>query len=252
MPQGCGTLKNLKPATQSRPSISPIRNPEQVSHEDVARKMRLDYSYAKGDRNLRIMDAVQGLFSHVHAGKADTRALLNDAANLISRQFSLREVSIGLKSAADGKYRYEVLVGYRKESEDAHRKLAYTFNEMYDEAKYKATILSKYTRLFLAEDEPYAAGEETTYSRPMMLKLRRKTIEDSIEGDYLDTNIFGSGDDLLGWIEISGTNGWKLPDIATIKWIEVIACIIGSALSPRFMPQGTPAGSPETRNPVQA
>jgi len=213
--------------------------------------MRLDYSYAKGDRNLRIMDAVQSLFFHLHAGKVDTKSLLNDAANLINRQFSIREVAIGLKSGADGKYRYEALVGYRKESEEAHRKLAYSYNEMYDEAKYKGTVLSKYTRLFLAEDEPYAPGEETTYSRPMMLKLRRKAIEDSIEGDYLDTNIYGSGDDLLGWIEISGTNGWKLPDITTIKWIEVIACVIGSALSPRFLPQNLPASTSEKKEPVK-
>jgi len=213
---------------------------EQVSHENVARKMRLDYSYAKGDRNLRVMDAVQGLFSHLQTHQVDTRSLISEAANLINRHFSIREVAIGLRSATDGKYRYEMLVGYRKESEEAHKRLAYSFTEMYDEVKYKGTVLSKYTRLFLAEDEPYAPGEETTYSRPIMLKLRRKGLEDSIEGDYIDTNIYGTNEELLGWIEISGTTAWKLPDIVTIKWIEVIACIIGTALSPRFSAGNVP------------
>jgi len=213
--------------------------------------MRLDYSYAKSDRNLRVMDAVQGLFSHLQTHQVDTRSLVQDAASLVSKHFSIREVAIGLKSPTDGRYRYEVLIGYRKESEEAHQRLSYSFDEMYDEAKYKGTVISKYTRLFLAEDEPYVPGEEMTYSRPIMLKLRRKSLEDSIEGDYLDTNIYGTNDELLGWIEISGTTVWRLPDIATIKWIEVVACIIGAALSPRFSTGKIPSDSQKSKDAVQ-
>jgi hypothetical protein len=54
-----------------------------------------------------------------------------------------------------------------------------------------------------------------------------------LEADYIDTWIQGVNGRLLGWIEISGTRTGKLPDILTIKLIEVIASIIGVALVQR-------------------
>ena len=84
--------------------------------------------------------------------------------------------------------------------------------------------------VFLAEDNPYVEGEEETYSHPVLLGSRRKSLTDSVEGDYIDIMIFGKGDEMIGWIEIAGTRAGKIPDIATIRWIEVISKVIGAAI----------------------
>ena len=64
-----------------------------------------------------------------------------------------------------------------------------------------------------------------------MLQMARRALDDSIEGDYLDINILGSDDELLGWIEISGTVTGKLPDIATIRTIEGMASVLALAIT---------------------
>ena len=61
----------------------------------------------------------------------------------------------------------------------------------------------------------------------------RHSPEDCLEADYIDVHIFGGKDDLVGWIEASGTLTGKLPDVNAIRWMEMIASILGVALSHR-------------------
>lgn len=63
--------------------------------------------------------------------------------------------------------------------------------------------------------------------------MRRLSPSDSLEADYIDIWIQGVNGKLLGWIEISGTRTAKLPDVLTIRQIEIIASIIGAALVQR-------------------
>ena len=80
---------------------------------------------------------------------------------------------------------------------------------------------------------PYKDDEIGSYDRAALLGMRRLTPSDSLEADYIDIWIQGVNGKLLGWIEISGTRTAKLPDIMTIKQIEVIASVIGAALVKR-------------------
>lgn len=202
-----------------------------VDHESIARQLKRDYSFTIKDQTARIVNGIQSLCAHFEHKELDIHAFLSDAANLISRVFGIREVAIGLRNPGNGLFRYEVIVGSREDAEKALRRLVYTLDDFGENSKYKGTVISKYSVLFLAEDSPYSEGEKNSYSRQILLGSKRKSMTESLEEDYLDVYIYGIGDELLGWIEISGTRAGNLPDATTIKWIELISRIIGTALS---------------------
>jgi hypothetical protein len=76
------------------------------------------------------------------------------------------------------------------------------------------------------------------FNRPGLLTATRSTDSDSLEGDYIDVKILGVNDDLLGWIEISGTRTMKLPDATTLRWVEAIGSIIAAAITVRESSKG--------------
>lgn len=222
-----------------RPFVAPARSPSsmptqvfgKVDHNDVAQRMRLDYSVNQREADSRVMDAIIAMLQHFYKPQMSIRGMLEEAASLIQRQFAMREVAIGLKNNTDGMYRYEVLLGYREDAEKAHRMLQYSEADFWNESKYKSTTISRQTRLFLTEDTPYLEGEKSTYNRQVMLDVKRTSPNECLEADYLDTTIPGQGGDAIGWIEFTGTRGGKLPDAQSIKWIEFIACILGAAIA---------------------
>ncbi len=216
-------------------STSPrTSKPAKFDHEDIKRKMRFDYSYSLKDDTMKALSALDPILSKCREREFDLRSALEEVANLISRQFRIREVCIGLRSPADGMFRYEIFVGFREDAIKRHKELAYTREEFGNSTKYPGTPISRYTRVYLAEDSPYKEDETNSYNRPVLLgSMKRATPEDSIEGDYIDIIIPGPGDEMLGWIEMSGTTGGKLLDVTTIKWIELIACVLGTVMCSR-------------------
>jgi hypothetical protein len=201
------------------------------SPTDVARRYKSDYSRASNDLTDRSIECIQELCELIMTPKVGSKELTESIIKLIFRQFHIKEVSIGLRSASDGRFRYVAMEGMRANIWAEHVKLSYTKDVFFDSKKYKGTQVSKYTKLLLAEDEPYDDGEKKTYSEHLMLSSARKAYDDSIEGDYLDILVFGPQDQVLGWIEISGTWDGKLPSPKIIRTIEVFASLLGIALS---------------------
>jgi hypothetical protein len=233
MCQACGAPLNQPLAkTDARGKSGPVARAPGVAHEDVARKLKLDYIGAVRDHTDRSLDSIQDLLEEVGRPRGDAKELLDGVAKLIYKQFHVREVAIGLKSP-DGLYRYVTMHGMRANIWAEHRDLAYSYDAFFDNVKYKGTVVSDYTKLLLAEDMPYDEGEKQTYSEHLMKSSVRKALDDSIEGDYLDILIYGIGNELLGWIEISGTWEDKLPSARTIRCLEIVANITGMALSHR-------------------
>jgi hypothetical protein len=202
-----------------------------VNLEAVKRKIWIEYQYSGKDRMNDLLDAMQGFVSRLRDPSTGLKDILQEAVNMIHDRLWIKDVTLGLKDPKDGKFRYEVMKGLKPATWDAHRKIAYTYEQFFDVNIYKPRDISKFTKLFLSEDNPYADGEEGTYERPIMLKSKRRALDDSIEGDYLDIHIFGKRDELLGWIEVSGTVTNKIPDTPTIKTIELMASLIGVALT---------------------
>ncbi|MEW5747981.1 MAG: hypothetical protein AB1793_04220 [Candidatus Thermoplasmatota archaeon] len=201
-----------------------------VGPDEIVRKMRLDYLYSQKDLNQKALDGVMTLFAHLQRSDFSLDEFMNEALNLIRRRLWIREVTVALKDRRDGKFRYRYQAGLRREAWDAHLLLEYGAEDYLDPTVYKAREISKLTTLFLAEDNPYGKNEDGTFSRPAMLESKRVALEDSIEGDYFDVWIMGRDREVLGWVEFNGTTAGKFPDTMTIKWVEVISTVMGTAL----------------------
>lgn len=221
----------------TRPDAEPYAMKGSFTHDEIVKKMKLDYSYAHANATDRALEGLTNLVSEAIAGNLDQQAFLKKTVEIIQRFFGLREVSVGLKDP-DGLYRYHFLAGFRDDAEAAMRRLAYSKELFGDNPQYKGTMISKYTKVFLAEDLPFKEDERTTYSRPILLGTVRHSPTESLEGDYLNIHIYGRGNEILGWIETSGTRMGKLPDITSVKWMELIAQIIGIVVTSKAVRPG--------------
>lgn len=208
----------------------PVR--DQIRADDIARNLRLEYQYNRKDASCRILDKMHPIIAQLQdPHRLDVDRFLGDVAMMINKEFRIREVTIGLRSPADGLYRYVAMAGLRPDAWKAHSDIEYTLRDFTDPSTFKGRPISSLTFVFLAEDTPYREGEEDTFNRRILLEAKRKSVDESIEGDYLDVNILDEDGELVGWIEISGTREARFPDPVTIKWIEHIGQIIGIALA---------------------
>ena len=199
--------------------------------ELVKRRMSLSYQYDSADPANERLDCIHSLIAVLADQQLSVREFLQNAADVIRSKFWVKEVTVGLRNPADGLYSYEVMSGLNDSSWEAHRQLTYTLEQFEDPELYKSAQISTLTRLFLAEDNPYGNEEEATFNRELMLQSSRKSLDETIEGDYIDVRILGKNGALLGWIEISGTTDGKFPDVHTIKCLELLASVLGIALA---------------------
>src|SRR4030042_1216855 len=155
--QACGFPLAQSPCEVGRFGQVKGPHPGRIVHEDVARKLKLDYVGSIRDHTDRNLDSIQDLLEEVGRPKGDAKELLDNVAKLIYKQFHVREVAIGMKSH-DGLYRYVTMHGMRANIWAQHRDLAYPNDSFFDNAKYKGTVISDYTKLLLAEDMPSDDG----------------------------------------------------------------------------------------------
>ncbi|MCJ2532997.1 MAG: hypothetical protein LN411_03620 [Candidatus Thermoplasmatota archaeon] len=202
-----------------------------IDPELIKKRMSLSYQYDRANPANERLDCVQSLISALADQQLSMPEFLQSAADVIRDKFWVKEVTMGLRSRSDGLYRYEVMSGLSDTSWKAHRQLAYTLEQFEDPELYTSAQISNLTRLFLAEDNPYGKDEESTFDRELMLQSSRKSLDETIEGDYIDVKILGKGGTILGWIEISGTTDGKFPDVHTIKCLELLASVLGIALT---------------------
>jgi len=202
-----------------------------VSPEIIKRRLWLDYQRASNDPANDRLECVDELLDTLVKPDIVLPEFLKTAANTIGSKLCLNEVTIGLRDPKDGLYRYEAMYGLDPSEWDAHKKISYAREQFESQGPYKFKELSTHTRLFLAEDNPYGEGEDGTYSKELMLKSKRNSLEDAIEGDYLDTLILGKNDDLLGWIEYGGMTNGKFPDGQTLISLELVAAVIAVGIN---------------------
>ena len=192
--------------------------------------MRFDYMKARNEASFKSLDIFTTLLAHFEKTQMSLGDIIQEATQIIQKQFRLRWVMIGLKSKADGMYRYEVHSGMRDEAWKRQSTKVYKYDDFNMANNYVAGEISKLTRVYLEEDNPLPKEDEIVVNRPALLKLRRRLAEDTLEADFLDTLIVGTNNDLLGWIEYPGTITGKFPDPLMIRYIEVAASIIAAAI----------------------
>lgn len=199
--------------------------------ETVKRKLKFDYLKIRNDPSSKNLETLSTLLSDFQRPQIAIHDIIQEAANLIQKQFRFRWTMIGLKSQSDDLYRYEVQVGMRAESWARQKAKVYKISDFDMKGTYKAGEISKLTRFYPEEENPLFKEDEGTTNRPILLRTKRKTEDEALEADFIDTLIIGPGDELMGWIEYGGTVAGKLPDIMTIRYIEVIAGILGAAMT---------------------
>ena len=185
------------------------------------------------DDTERTMANIEKFLQRNSASNVTTQSFIEDAANTISRMFDFTEMAVALKDRTDGRYRYVAFVGMRGEAISAYKKIAYTYEETISATKFPRIKLDNYTDYFLGEYTPYREGEMETYNRPSMLTKDRASDDEYREGDYLCVYMHGSGNEVIGWFELSRTVSGKMPSRQTFKWLELMVSIISMFLYER-------------------
>lgn len=190
--------------------------------------LRTRYSPVPKDEQERIIEGIQSFLLITRDKNAGLKTILDHAARAIYRLFEFKEIAIGLKSPDDGLYRYEVTLGFRHEAELAYSRLVYTHDDMISGEKYPFVNLSKVTEYCTSEGMKSDKKEDfLSYNRPKVMSLQRDSMEQFVEGDYIEIDIYGYDKELIAWIELANTKDAKLPDRTNLKWIEMIGSIIG-------------------------
>lgn len=133
---------------------------------DIHTLIRKRFSPGVRDDVEREIEAVTKLISYSLEPGRPLRQILEMAANTIRNLCEFREVSIGLRSEKDGLFRYEVLIGFKKTSEIAHRLLSYTLEDMLSDENYPNVKLSKFTEYCFAERKALEETDFETYNHP--------------------------------------------------------------------------------------
>jgi hypothetical protein len=201
-----------------------------VTPLEVAQKLKTDYSHGLMDHTSKVLEEVCELGWRLERSEIQTQDFLNEIADLISRRFGITSVSIAVYDPLTKLYHYKVVNGLDKEVIGSYLSIAYTKAQVNDNSTYPCHEISSHTKIYLAEEHPYAPGEEFSYRRPGMIGMKRRALTDSLEADYVDCYFYGRDKEILGWIEASGTRLRKLPDAASIRWMELIALMVGQAL----------------------
>ncbi|OGS51984.1 MAG: hypothetical protein A3K75_02780 [Euryarchaeota archaeon RBG_13_61_15] len=204
---------------------------QQVSTDAVRRKVKFDYARVRNDPTSKTMELFQHLLKQSQKAGVSSQELVQETANILQKSFRLRWVMIGLLSPVDGLYRYEVHAGMRPEAWAKQKLKVYKFEDFQlVTASYNAGEMSKQTRIYLEEDNPLSEEDIATVNRPVLMKMTRKSEGEAKENDFTDTLVLGPRDELLGWIEYSGTITGTFADPMTVRSIEVVASILSSAL----------------------
>ena len=196
----------------------------------ILAQLRQDYSRATLDENEKVIETMISMLRNLNKPNGTIIKFLNEVAQMIYRNFQIREISIGLKSVQDGCFRYVAFAGIRDDAQTSLKALTYTIDDFSPDSKYGGKTISSQTQAYLAEEQPFEQGEEGTYNRPVMLKQVRQSINQNLEADYFDTFIRNRENEIIGWIEYSGTKMNEFPDMHTVKEIEMLVFIISLAL----------------------
>jgi hypothetical protein len=201
-----------------------IRSDEIRKNIELAVKRQLAHTSPNEDS--RALDCIQRFLMAAQTPPVTMDRIIHEAALGIYKTFSFKEVTIGLKSESDGRYRYEEFLGFSKDMETAFRKLSYSLEEFFSQEDYPAIRLSKVTELCIAEENPRLDFEKETYNKETFLARPRHSPEEFVEGDYMDISMYDPEGMLIGWIELSMPMFNKMPSIQTIYRLELFASVL--------------------------
>lgn len=195
--------------------------------------LRENYSPVYRDEEENVSGAIESLLARINGRKETRESILDETVRTIHRAFDFQSITIALRDS-DGMYRYKVASGVSAESKKALLSICYSEADILDESTYPHTSISDITKFFMSENEPYEPGEVMAFSRPKMLSQTREHPDDMLSGDYIDFLLRNRSDEIIGYIEVGEPRSNKLPKRSEIKWLELIATLLGGALCDRL------------------
>lgn len=201
--------------------------------ETVKRRLRFDYVRVKNEPGSRAVDGITSLMGHFHRQQMNINEVIQEASDIIQRQFKLKWVMIGVKGKADGLFRYTVMTGMNKDVWERQRKRTYRAEDFEPSCgTYKFGEISDLTRVYLQEENMLSSEEDKKLvQRPALLYSKRMKSSDTLEADFIDTLMYGPGRTLLGWIEYSGTVANEFPQPVVIRQIEGYSAVLAAAVA---------------------
>jgi len=226
------TQKSQQNKIESNDKIKAIVNngSRKVDYREIHKKMSFEYTHTFIDLEAKVLDGINQICESFTEQKVNIDEFLSKVVDFIYKNFGISDVTIGLRDANDGLYRYKAFAGFRESTIALRKTLAYKKEDFYGAPPYKCYQISKYTRLYLVEDSPYDEAEREAYNWPSLISVKRTSLTKALEGDYFNIHLIGPGGDLLGWIDLSGTKQRTFPDIKVIKWVELIGRIVTATL----------------------
>lgn len=204
-------------------------------YEELTRILREKYSSVSQNENEMIIDAVR-MFNAELLETKDIDRVIQEAGELIFSVFGFKEVLIGLRES-NGLFKYREILGHSKKAEEAIVNAEYRIEEMACCEDFPCVRVSNFTEFCLKEDAPDDEMEIRQFNMPSDLAKERTSLEDMMEGDYIDVFIYGADDRMLGWIEVSYPSNGKFPTRETVRGLELLASVLGIALSYLGMPK---------------
>ena len=210
-------------------------HPHPAIIEQLRKTIREKYSSIPQNENELASDAIRR-FTVDLMNQKDADHVLEDAATIIYTIFGFKEVLIGLKGS-NGLFRYRVIMGHSMKAREAIAKAEYRIEEMSHSEEFPGITMSNLCEFNLKEDLPDNATEIRQFNRPSELSKERAYVDEMMEGDYLDVYIYGANDEMLGWIEVSYPSDGRFPSRETVRGLELLASIIGLALTYLGLPK---------------
>lgn len=202
-------------------------------NRDFATKIKSRYSPVPSNEDEKIIDGIQSIIAITNSPGRTTQSISDHTARIIYRLFDFKEISIIVKSDLDGQFRYESMIGFRKDAEQANKKLVFSPREIMDAKKFPHAKIGRFSEYHEFEEEEVPDEIRNAYNRPSKLSEERESEDQYLEGDYIDIDITGYKKQLLGWVELGNARSGKLPSRETLWWIELIANILGMTIAQR-------------------
>jgi len=193
-------------------------------------KLKKKYYPIPENRTEIIIAAIQKLYVEAQISRETIKPILELAARTIHGLFDFKEVAIGLKNKKDGKYRYEVIIGFTKKSQETHKLLEYTYDEYMDSTRFPYVSLSKFCAFNFMDGFDYERYNKDFVNRPPILTTIRESTDQFIQGDYFDFDMYNVDGELIGWIELANTTNGMLPSRESIRWCELFALTLGKII----------------------
>ncbi len=211
---------------------------------DLRKFVESTYTIVPRDDEEKIADNLIGIMAAGFDKSESLKAIMEQVAKFVFRQFGFSEVAIGFKDKKEPIWRYEVALGFTKEIEAKMFRTRYDRDDMYSQERFPFIRMGKTAQLNVAEGLPI--NETDKYDRPYRWTNKREAPTEFLPGDFIDVFMMDEKKEIIGWIEVSGPKGAKQPPRATVRWLELIASVCSEVVRFRNAAESHAAGPKPT------